>query len=611
MVALELLAPAKNAEIGIAAITHGADAVYIAADKFGAREKAGNSISDIEKLVRFAHQFYAKVYVTVNTILFNNELNDAKSLIDNLYNIGVDAIIIQDLAIVQMDIPPIPLHASTQMHNISPDKINFLESVGINRVVLPRELTLEEISAYREKTNVELEFFIHGALCVSYSGQCYFSQEIAERSANRGACAQPCRSIYNLVDAEGRIIVKNKHLLSLKDLNLSKRIDDLIDSGITSFKIEGRLKDIGYVKNITAYYNNLINKAINNRSGYKRLSSGICQYFFEPDPDRSFNRGFSEHFIGGRVQNQSSFNTQKSLGKFIGSVETVDNDFISINSTEKIHNGDGLCYFNKSGVLNGFLVNKFDNGKVFPNTPIKGIEVGSKVFRNFDINFENTLKGNSATRKVNVDITVSGSNTNLTFYATDENKNSASVQIDDSFEVAQNSVKAISLIKNQLKKSGDTIFSIKSITVSNDYTPLFIPTSRLNEIRRNLLWELLVERNKNIPIIKRISKEIKQPYPESTINFTGNVSNNLSEQFYKDHGARVVEPAFELAKPKSGNYAIMTTKYCIKYELGLCPTNQNAKPTKALFLEDNHHRYPLEFDCKLCQMKVLNPKLNK
>ena len=312
---LELLAPAKNLQTGIAAIKHGADAVYIAADKFGAREKAGNSLEDIKTLVEFAHLYFARVYVTVNTILFENELADVKYLIERLYDINVDAIIIQDFAILNMGIPPIAIHASTQMHNNTPEKIKFLESCGIERIVLPRELNISEIEILKNVTTSELEFFIHGALCVCYSGQCYMSQAITGRSANRGACAQPCRSAYDLVDSDGKILVKNKHLLSLKDLNLSSHISQLIDAGITSFKIEGRMKDVSYVKNTVSFYSNLINKIISQKPEFERLSSGNCEYKFEPDLERSFNRGFTKHFVDGRIMNQASYNSQKSVGK--------------------------------------------------------------------------------------------------------------------------------------------------------------------------------------------------------------------------------------------------------------------------------------------------------
>ncbi|HQI88238.1 MAG TPA: peptidase U32 family protein, partial [Tenuifilum sp.] len=400
MTELELLAPAKDLETGIAAITHGADAVYIAAHKFGAREKAGNPIEDIAELCHFAHAYHARVYVTVNTIIFDSELKEVQELINQIYNAGADAIIIQDFAILAMDIPPIAIHASTQMHNTDPNHINFLEKNGVSRIVLPRELNLGEISNIRSKTKAELEFFIHGALCVSYSGQCYMSYSLSGRSANRGACAQPCRLAYDLVDEMGNVLVENKHLLSLKDINLSSHLADLIRAGITSFKIEGRLKDITYVKNITAHYSNLLNNFIGLNQQYKRASSGKCTYTFTPDPERTFNRGFTTHFINSRKPNQASLNTPKSVGKRIGMVDRIYRNYFCINSAETIHNGDGLCFFNSQNQLVGFRVNKVDGDKVFPNQMPTDLTIETTIYRNEDFELEQTLNRKSAERKV-------------------------------------------------------------------------------------------------------------------------------------------------------------------------------------------------------------------
>ncbi len=604
---LELLAPAKDLQTGIAAIKHGADAVYIAADRFGAREKAGNSIDDIEKLVYFAHQYFARVYVTVNTIIYEEELNDVKKLINDLYRINVDAIIIQDFAILNMDIPPIAIHASTQMHNNSPEKIQFLETQGIERVVLPRELSITEIIDFRANTNAELECFIHGALCVCYSGQCYMSQAITGRSANRGACAQPCRSAYDLVDSNGNILVKNKHLLSLKDLNLSQHIHQLVDAGITSFKIEGRMKDISYVKNTVAFYNSLINNIISTKPDYKRLSSGRCEYSFTPDLERTFNRGFTNHFIDGRTSGQASYHSQKSIGKQLGSVMQVGIGWFTIDSSEPISNGDGLCFFNSKGELNGFLVNSTSQNKIYPNQEPADLKTGIIVYRNSDFSFDKSLKGESSTRKISVSISVNQGDGKLQFCATDEDLIRYKLSIDDNFELAKKPDLANSNLINQLTKSGETIFQVLKINLDNRIEPKHRSISELNAIRRSLLDGLKLERLRNCSTNKRLVPTSKLEYPLTSIDFKGNVANSASKEFLKKSGVKNIANAFEL-DVKQEKIELMVTKYCIKYELGLCPSKQNAKPTKALFLKDNHNIFPLVFNCNECQMIVLSPE---
>lgn len=604
---LELLAPAKDLQTGIAAIKHGADAVYIAADRFGAREKAGNSIDDIEKLVDFAHQYFARVYVTVNTIIYEEELNDVKKLIDNLYRINVDAIIIQDFAILNMDIPPIAIHASTQMHNNSIEKIQFLENQGIERVVLPRELSITEIIDFCSNTNAELECFIHGALCVCYSGQCYMSQAITGRSANRGACAQPCRSAYDLVDSDGNILVKNKHLLSLKDLNLSQHIHQLIDAGITSFKIEGRMKDISYVKNTVAFYNSLINNIISTKPDYKRLSSGRCEYSFTPDLERTFNRGFTNHFIDGRTSGQASYHSQKSIGKQLGRVMQVGTGWFTIDSSEPISNGDGLCFFNSKSELNGFLVNSTSQNKIYPNQEPADLKTGIIIYRNSDFSFDKALKGESSARKISVSISVKQDNGKLQFCATDEDSIQHQLSIDDNFELAKKPDLANSNLINQLTKSGETIFQVLKINLDNRIEPKHRSISELNAIRRSLLDGLKLERLRNCSTNKRLVPTSKLEYPLTSIDFKGNVANSASKEFLKKSGVKNIANAFEL-DVKQEKIELMVTKYCIKYELGLCPSKQNAKPTKALFLKDNHNIFPLVFNCNECQMIVLSPE---
>jgi len=603
---LELLCPAKDYETGVAAIHHGADAIYIGASQFGAREDAGNSISDIDKLAKYAHPFNVRVYVTVNTIIYDNEIAEVKSLIESLISIGVDAIIIQDMAILEMGLPSIPIFASTQTHNSTPEKVKFLEGVGFNRVILARELTLDEIKNIRSQTSVDLEFFVHGALCVSYSGQCYFSQSIAGRSANRGACAQPCRSSYDLVDSSGKIIVKNKHLLSLKDLNLSNHLSDLIDSGITSFKIEGRLKDISYVKNITSHYNQLLNKIIANNPNLKRSSSGRCEIPFSPDPERSFNRGFTTHFIDGRQKEQSSMDTQKSIGKKLGVVSGFGNGWFTINGKTPLANGDGICFINAKGVLTGLRVNRVDAEKIYPYGEMKDIKVGLEIFRNFDHDFSNALKGSFKNRWLDCSIKVEQTDSTLIFSAFDEDDNIAVTTLDDGFDLAINPEKSVENIIVQLSKSGDTIFNIRRVDVSMP-KPIFIPTSTINKIRRDLLSLLLSKRLEHFIVPRETRNCSKSQYADEKLTYKGNVSNILARLFYNRQGVSAIDDAFELQR-QIPEAELLVTRYCIKYEIGICPVKQNGKPTAELSLRDNNHLYPLEFDCKNCVMKVKSPK---
>ena len=387
---LELLAPAGNADIGIAAIDHGADAVYIGAPKFSARAGAGVSVAEIARLIRHAHLYYAKVYVALNTILTDRELDESLDIIRKVYELGADALIIQDVGLLELDLPPIPLIASTQMHNNTIERIKFLEAVGFQRVILARELFLDEIADIRRNSSIELEAFVHGALCVSYSGQCYMSQAITGRSGNRGVCAQPCRSHYALIDGDGNVIQQNKFLLSLKDLNLMDFIPDLIGAGITSFKIEGRYKGLEYVKNVTAAFRQAIDRFISGRDGYRRSSSGASTFTFLPAPERTFNRGYTQYFIAGGRQKVASLDTQKSIGQYLGKITCVGKDFFRLDHCD-LQNGDGLCFFTKKNDLAGFRVERVDKGKIYPNN-MTGLATGITVYRNYDIALSRALK---------------------------------------------------------------------------------------------------------------------------------------------------------------------------------------------------------------------------
>ncbi|MDP2037877.1 MAG: U32 family peptidase [Ignavibacteria bacterium] len=597
---LELLSPAKDLETGIAAIDCGADAVYIGAPSFGAREAAGNSLEDIEKLVSYAHKFWAKIFVTVNTIIFDDELEEVRQLITKLYNIGVDAVIFQDMAILEMGLPPIPLYASTQTHNYELARIKLLDELGIKRIILARELTLEEIKNIKKEVNTELEFFIHGALCVSLSGQCYMSHELSGRSANRGECAQNCRLPYSLIDANNEVLVANKHLLSLRDLNLSSYLNDLVDAGITSFKIEGRLKDVSYVKNITAFYRQQLDDIIKNNPQYEKASSGFSVIPFEPDPERTFNRGFTSYFVNDRGDDVSSHDSPKSKGKYLGKVTSVTKDGFLIGTTDKIVNGDGICFYDDAGVLLGMSVNKVDGQKIFTKE-LLGIKTGTKIYRNFDFAFDKEL-GKECQRKINVEIYFKELPDGFSISATDENCVSVIKVIAAQKELASNPAQALETLKKQLSKSGGTIFNVANVKIETT-SAFFFPVKVINEWRREIL-ELLEQAR--IGSYQREIFEIKQPLVKTSgsLDYKANVVNKLSQQFYHKLGAESIEPGFELQRNFS-NKTVMTCKYCIKDELGLCPFDTDKKVAEPLHLVNGSTKYRLIFNCKDCLMEIV------
>lgn len=617
---LELLSPAKNCEQGKAAINHGADALYIGAPSFGARVAAGNSIQDIEELTQYAHLFGSKVFVTVNTLLFDNELQQAQQMIHQLYNIGVDALIIQDLGLLELDLPPIELHASTQTHNIDPRRVKFLQDVGFQRVILARETSIEQIKTIRNTTQVDLEAFVQGALCVSYSGQCYMSQYLNEHSGNRGCCGQPCRSSYDLYNEDFQLLRRNEHLLSLKDFSAAQHIGSMIDAGITSFKIEGRLKDISYVKNITAYYRQLLDNFMEHRNDLSASSQGKCTFFFTPDPTRTFNRGFTDYFLHDRKP-MASHATQKSLGKYIGKVIKIDKNSLTISTKEPFTSGDGLCFFGTNNELEGFFVNRVMGNTIFPNRMPDSLKTGIDIWRNNDFAFEKQLQGKSAERKIEVDIILSES-TNGAFQVEmkDNFGCSGHSQVDNCEKTtANNPEKAEDQIKKQLSKLGDTAFIARTIT--NECTQTyFIPASVLNELRRQAADNLKEMRlNHFLPSHPEYSindpeethwhfKKNNTPYFTNTLDYKANVINKKSEAFYQRHGATVTEKGLELTKDYR-NKALMTTKYCLRYELGQCllhKNNDTISPAFAsnLYLRNNKNLFLLQFDCKECQMKV-------
>lgn len=604
MKTIELLSPAKNLEFGREAINHGADAIYVGAPAFGARASAGNSVGDIESLTKYAHRYGARVYVTLNTSLFDDELEPASKLIRQFYDIGTDAVIIQDLGLLETDLPPIALHASTQTNNASPERIKFLEKVGFRRVILARELSLEQIAEIRRETSVELECFVQGALCVSYSGQCYMSQSINGRSGNRGVCSQPCRSSYNLYNAENKQLVHKRHLLSLKDFNASEHLQEYIDMGISSLKIEGRLKDICYVKNITAYYRNLLDGIMAGNGSLKKSSSGKCVFSFQPDPERTFNRGFTDYFLKER-QPMASMNTQKSIGKKTGTVLRIEKNCLVCRTLFPITAGDGLCFMNSHGTWEGFLVNKTEGNKLYPNNLPDSITAGAELFRNNDIAFEKEVSnGKSAQRKVDVNLVFAETGDGFMLSATDEDGISASATLSCEKQEARNPDKSAEQIGTQLQKTGDTVFSVHTFE-NLCGGAFFIPASQLNELRRRCLEELTVLREKHFSPADSVFEKNDFPYFEKSVDYRANILNDKSLQFYKRHGAEPLEPGVE----KSGEYAgkaLMTTKYCIRYELGQCIKRHEVSPEfrSDLYLENNGRRYLLKFDCKKCQMQI-------
>jgi len=594
---IELLAPAKDFECGIAAIKCGADAVYIGPEAFGARAAAGNTLEDIEKLISFAHKYRVKVYVTVNTILNDEEIPEAEKLIRKLCEIGTDAIIIQDMGLLELPLPPVPLIASTQVHNNTPDKVFFLEKAGFKRVILARELSLEGIKEIRSKTSLELEFFIHGSLCVCYSGQCYLSCAIGRRSGNRGICAQPCRKVYSLMDGDGNFIAEKKYLLSLKDLNLSGHIKDLIDSGIISFKIEGRLKDINYVKNIVSFYRNELDKVLSS-TGLLRSSYGKSYINFIPDPYKTFNRGYTDYFIKERQKDISSINTPKSLGKFLGKVKNLFKDFFVLEEKRKVNRGDGLCFFDENNTLRGTYVNRVDDFRIYPDS-MDFITKNTSVYRNLDLEFFKELKGAKIERKISINLAFYEEECFLVLKAVDEEGISALSRMTFKPEMAKNKEMALSNIKKQLAKFGDTEFEVKDFVVKLKDI-YFIPVKILNELRRNLTDELRKKREEDYV---RETFEVKKndyPFPSKKLDYTGNVFNKYAERFYRRHGVEIIEPAAEIGLGMSGK-KVMTTKLCLRYLFDLC-----GKSSDSLYLVDEKGRkYELRFNCKDCETEII------
>ncbi len=599
---IELLAPAKNLECGIEAINHGADAVYIGAPKFGARAAAVNSLDDIAALVEHAHLYNARIYVTVNTILKEEELKETEEMIGELYRIGVDALIVQDMAITQLNLPPIPLHASTQMDNRTVDKVKFLADTGFRQVVLARELSLREISKIHEACpDTALEVFVHGALCVSYSGQCYVSQACFGRSANRGECAQFCRLPFSLVDADGKTIVKDKHLLSLKDLNQSEELEALLDAGVTSLKIEGRLKDVSYVKNVTAAYRQKLDTIFTRRKEYARASSGSCRFEFKPQLDKSFSRGFTHYFLKGRSKDIFSFDTPKSLGEEMGTMKEVRGNYLTVAGLKSFNNGDGVCYIDEQGRLQGFRINRVEGNKLYPQE-MPRIKPRTVLYRNFDQEFERVLARKSSERKIAVSILLAENNFGFSLTLTDEDDNSVTLTLPRDKEPARTPQE--DNLRNQLSKLGNTPFEAMRIDI--DLTGnWFIPASVLADLRRQVVDKLIAARRMTYHRELTVLKPTTHAYPQQTLSYLGNVMNTRAASFYQDHGVKDIEPAYE--KQVVEEAVLMFCKHCLRYSMGWCPVHQRERsPYKEPYylVGTDGKRFRLSFDCKICQMKV-------
>lgn len=599
---IELLSPAKDLLCGIEAVNHGADAVYIGAPRFGARAAAGNTIDDIRRLCEYAHRFRVRIYVALNTILTDRELPEAEKMIGSLYEAGADALIVQDPGILQLNLPPIPLHASTQMDNRTPERVRFLEKAGFSQVVLARELSLDEIRRIASVATVPLEVFVHGAVCVSYSGQCYLSAALSGRSANRGECAQCCRLPYRWVDAGGQEIGPAKHWLSLKDMNRAGRLEALLDAGVSSLKIEGRLKDVTYVKNITAYYRKRLDELFHKRPEYRRASSGSVALGFEPAAGKSFNRGFTDYFLTGRSADAGAFDTPKSLGEKIGTVRELQGGSFTLAGVEPPANGDGLVFLNDRGVLEGFRVNKVAENRIYPFGMPRSLRPGTVLYRNYDREFEKRLLRPSSERKIGVSMKLADTASGFALSATDEDDCRVTVAKEWPKELARREQE--STVRNQLAKLGNTIFEASAVTVRMEQN-WFVPASLLADMRRQA-----IERLESVRRItwtrQRAGKRrvpVECPVP-ARLTYLANVSNEKARAFYAQCGAQQIDPAFELSPRKE--VPLMFARHCLKFSMGWCQVHGQGKSPfrEPYYLLYKETRLRLQFDCRNCRMLV-------
>ena len=579
MSSLELLSPARNLECGIAAVDHGADAVYIGAPRFGARVAAGNSVEDIQKLCDYAHQFGVKIYATLNTLLRPEELEQARQIAWDLYHAGVDAFITQDEVFLKLKMPPVPLHASTQMDNRTKEKVARLKELGFNQIVLARELSLEQIKEIHEAVpEVRLEAFVHGALCVSYSGRCYASEYCFGRSANRGECAQFCRLPFSLEDGEGNTLIKEKFLLSLKDMNRQKYLEAMIDAGVRSFKIEGRLKDIAYVKNVTASYRGALDAIIKRRPEFVRSSFGTSTYTFQPDLSRSFSRGYTDYFLKGRTNDLASPDTPKSRGREVGRVKEVRNGCIIVSSTEAFSNGDGLCFLDQDGKLQGFRVNRAEGNHLYPAS-MPNIRKGDLLWRSFDKQWEDQMSGKTAERRIDARFLLEKTEEGFRLTFTAEDGTNRSEEFAAEHQPARTDQTAS--IRDVLSKLGDTPYLCKDVEIHFSQ-PWFIPRSQLAEWRRKT-----IESEK----LRMKSEESKLSQTQK-VNPDSSQSSGAGEAFFTLHSS--------LLTP------LMTCRFCLRHAWGWCKKENPNAPRDPLFLVlGDGRKFRLEFDCKKCEMMVL------
>ncbi|UNP89216.1 U32 family peptidase [Aeromonas encheleia] len=601
---LELLAPAKNLAYGIEAINHGADAVYMGGPAFGARSAAGNTLEDIEALARHAHRFGAQLFIAFNTLLHDHELEQAQRLAHQIYEAGADALIVQDMGLLALDLPPIALHASTQTDNRTPEKVKFLQDVGFSQVVLARELSLEQIRAISAQTNVQLEFFIHGALCVSYSGQCNISYARTGRSANRGECAQLCRLPCSLQKPDGEVLVADSHLLSLKDMDQSANLEALIEAGIRSFKIEGRLKGLDYVKNVTAWYRQRLDAILDKRPDLVAASAGRCSYSFVPDPKKSFNRGSTDYFLHERKADIGSPRSPKYLGEPLGRVTRLTREGIEIDGHQvTLNNGDGLGFFKPNDELVGMRLNKVEGKQLLLSEPVPGLKLGTTIYRNHDSAFSKLLEKPSAERRIWVDLRLSECEQGLRLDLADEQGISASVTLACDKQPADNPARALQQARDQLGKLGNTLFVARQIELVFT-SSLFIAASMLNGLRRDGIAALEAARLAAYRRPERLIPLRDATYPQHRLSYLGNVLNGAAEQFFREHGVGRIAPAFE-ANKEEGEVVLMITKHCIRYSQNLCHKQVPGLKPEPLELKMGKDLFRLRFDCHRCEMQVM------
>ena len=608
---LELLSPAKNADYGIEAINHGADAVYIGGPAYGARAKAPNTVADIERLVKYAHRYHAEVFVTLNTIFHDNELEGAREIVQQLYEIGTDALIVQDMGLLEMDLPPIQLHASTQTDIRTVEKAQFLDQVGFSQIVLARELDLKTIQQIANATTCNLEFFVHGALCVAFSGQCFISHAHTGRSANRGECSQECRLPYRLEDSQGRVIGNDKHYLSMKDNDQSANLRALIDAGISSFKIEGRYKDLPYLKNATAHYRQLIDEILNDMPEYAKTSSGLTTFSFAPQPEKTFNRSATDYFVNGRKADIGAFDTPKFAGEEVGKVTKVGKDYFEMTSTVELHNGDGLCFFDVHKELVGMRVNTVNGQRLTPNEMPEDMRRGMTIFRNRDHAFMRLLEKDSATRKIDVDLNFYETPDGFALSITDEDGCSATALIQQEKQPAQNLEKAETNLRENLTKLGGTDFSLRDLKLSISQA-WFVPASAVNALRRDAIEQLIQVRL--VSYQRPAKKDPVEPpaiYPEDTLSYLANVYNKKARAFYEKHGVKMIAAAYE-ANQELDEVPLMITKHCLRFSHGMCPKEakgvigvQGTVTAEPMTLINGNDKFTLKFDCKPCEMHVM------